>query len=78
MKYMIETTAKGCIEKLEVGGDIFKKESVRTDFGCKSLDEDFADQLERCGYDEGVLEKVYDLYDGFGALEFLEMADELE
>lgn len=78
MKYTIETTEKGCIETLEVKGKIFTKETYRTYYGCSSNDVNFAEQLEECGYDDEILDRVNDLYDGFAALEFLELAEEAE
>ena len=76
MKYVIETTENGCIETLEFSdGSKFARRNERTDCGCKALDDDFAEQLEENGFCEEILDKVYDLFDGFIALEFLELAE---
>ncbi len=75
MKYVIETTENGCIETLEFqNGMKFEKKTNRTDFGCETFDENFAEQLEKQGFDEEIIEKVYDAYDGFGASHFLDIA----
>lgn len=75
MKYSIETTDKGCIETLEISDKKLQKESIRTEYGCSSSDPGFTEQLEKAGYCDEILEKVYDLYDGFMVLDFIEMAE---
>ena len=76
MKYTIETTETGCIETLEFSdGSKFEKRTERTDCGCTSLDDEFSEQLEENGFCEEILDKVYDLFDGFIALEFLGIAE---
>lgn len=76
MKYTIETTENGCVETLEFAdGSKFTKRSERTDFGYKSLDNDFSDQLEENGFCEEILAKVYDLFDGFITIDFLSLAE---
>lgn len=76
MKYIIETTENGCVETLEfANGSKFTRRSDKTECGCKSLDDDFADQLEEEGFCGEVVDKVYDLLDGFFTLEFLELAE---
>ncbi len=76
MRYIIETTENGCIETLEFSDAIkFKRETVRTDFGCESRDKEFADQLEMRGFDNEIVQKVCDEYDGIGAMNFLEIAE---
>lgn len=76
MKYVIETTEYGCIETLEFSdGSKFTRRNRKTDTGCKALDDEFNEQLETDGFCEEILEKVYDLFDSFFALEFLELAE---
>ena len=76
MKYTIETTDNGCVETLEFSnGSKFTKRTERTGGGCKALDADFAEQLEEAGFEEEILDKVYDLFDGFLALDFLKLAE---
>ncbi len=75
MKYSIETTDKGCVETLEIGEEKFQRESIRTEYGCSSSNPDFEEQLAKSGYCDEILEKVYDLYDGCEALDFLELAE---
>lgn len=76
MKYCIETTDNGCIETLEMSeNEKFQKRTIRTDYGCESLDPDFSDQLEEAGYCERIAENVYDLYDGIGSFDFLGLAE---
>ena len=76
MKYAIEITDDGCVETLEFpNGEKFTKRSKRTNFGCQSIDDDFSEQMERGGYSEDVLDAVYNLFDGFNSLDFLELDD---
>ena len=76
MKYAIEIIDGDCVETLEFpNGDQFTKKSERTYCGCRSLDDDFSEQLERAGYADEIIDAVYDLFDGFGSLEFLELDD---
>ena len=76
MKYVIETTENGCVETLEFAdGSKFTRRNERTDFGCKALDNDFNEQLEENGFCEEILDKVYDLFDGFLPIEFLGLAE---
>ncbi len=76
MKYTIETTDNGCIETLEMSkNEKFKKESTKTEYGCKPLDPDFADQLRMAGYCEEIVEEVDRIYDGLGSLDFLKLAE---
>ena len=76
MKYAIEITDDGCVETLEFpNGEKFTKRSKRTNFGCQSIDDDFSEQMERAGYADEIIDAVYDLFDGFGSLEFLELVD---
>lgn len=76
MKYCIETTDNGCIETLEMSeNEKFQKESTKTEYGCESLDPDFADQLRMAGYCEEIVEEVDRIYDGLGSLDFLELAE---
>lgn len=75
MKYTIETTDDGCIETLEFRNGKYTKRSQKTGFGCEALDEDFSAQLEKVGFCNVILDRVYDLYDGFGALNSIELAE---
>lgn len=75
MKYCIETTDNGCIETLEISDKKFKRESIRTEYGCIALNPTFSYQLTEAGYCDEIVEKVNDLYDGFGTLDFIQMAE---
>lgn len=76
MKYVIESTENGCIETLEFAdGSKFTKRSERTSYGCKSLDKDFTSQLEDYGFCAEIVEKVTDMFDGFGSLDFLGLTE---
>lgn len=76
MKYTVETTEYGCIETLEFSdGSKFTRRSERNDFGCTFLDDDFSEQLGEAGFCEEVIDKVYDLFDNFMSLSFLEIAE---
>jgi hypothetical protein len=76
MKYCIETTDNGCIETLEISDkEKFQRESIKIKGGCKSLGKSFADQLEEAGYCDEIVEKVDEIYDEFGDLDFLQLAE---
>ena len=76
MKYTIEVVDDVCVETLEFpNGEKFTKRSKRTNFGCQSIDDDFSEQMERGGYSDDVLDAVYNLFDGFNSLDFLELDD---
>ena len=76
MKYTIEIIDGDCVETLEFpNGDQFTRKIERTYCGCRSLDDDFSEQMERAGYADEIIDAVYDLFDGFGSLEFLELDD---
>ena len=76
MKYTIEAADGICTESLEFpNGDKFVKRSERTSYGSCNIDNDFSEQMERAGYVDEIIDAVYDLFDGFGSLEFLELDD---
>lgn len=74
MEYSIKATPDGCIETIKLpNGEIYTKRSVRTANGCRRLDPEFAEQMERNGICEEVLDRIHDCYDDFVALDFLEI-----
>lgn len=76
MKYMIETTNKGCVETLELhDGSKYIKRHTKTSYGSQCEDDDFADQMNADGICEEILEKVYDVFDGFLPGEFMDIAE---
>ena len=76
MKYTIEAADGICTESLEVPNcEKFVKRSKRTSYGSCNIDNDFSEQMERSGYVDEIIDAVYDLFDGFGSLEFLELDD---
>lgn len=77
MKYTIETTQTGCIETLEIGGKIYKKEWQRTSSGCRCNNNEFYEQMESDGIDnKDVLNKAYDIFDdGFKVFGFIELSE---
>ena len=75
MKYCMETTDNGCIETLEIDKEKFQRESIKIKGGCRALGKSLADQLDEAGYCEEIVEKVDEMYDGFGDLDFLELAE---
>lgn len=77
MKYTVETTETGCVETLELDdGKKYTKRSTRTSTGVKHDDDDFYYQLSGDGItDDGILDAVNDLLDGFFAIDFVEMAE---
>ena len=46
-----------------------------TEYGCQCLDEDLSYQLEESGFCEEIVEKIYDMFDGFASLNFLEVSE---
>lgn len=76
MKYTIESTSFGCIETIELdnGKRYFRCTEKR---GNKYIEQDgeFSEQMKNDGVDEESISAVYDLYDGFGAMEFIKLAE---
>ena len=58
MKYTVETNGKSYTETLEVDGRRYTKKWIQSEFGMKSTDEDFSDQLEEDGANEEFVEEV--------------------
>ena len=76
MKYMIESTPRGCIETLEFeDGSKFVSETRRTCFGAETTGPCLASQLEDAGFCEEIVEKVEDLFDGIRACDFIDIAE---
>lgn len=76
MKYTIETTDKGCIETLEISDkEKFQRESIKIKDGCQALGKSLANQLSEAGYCEDIVEKVDEIYDGFGNLDFIQLSE---
>lgn len=71
MKYTIESTANGCVESFKLhDGKTYIKRHARTIFGSECEDESFAEQMERDGICEEILEKV-DAFDAFLPSDFM-------
>mgnify|MGYP005895735939 CR=1 FL=1 len=75
MKYSIKITDYGCIETIKINGKKYKKRSKKTKFGCMSLDDNFRDQMAKDGIDKEITDFIYDLYDGYPGLNFMELAE---
>lgn len=76
MKYVIETTETGCVETITFNdGSAFSKRHIKTDFGSQEEDDEFCEQMKRDGICEEILDKVYDLFDGFIASDFMSLAE---
>lgn len=76
MKYVIETTETGCVETITFNdGSTFTKRHTKTDFGSRLENDEFCEQMERDGICEEILDKVYDLFDGFIASDFMNLAE---
>lgn len=76
MKYTIETINGGCVETIELSdGSKYEKKYTRTESGCRCESDDFADQMEADGINEEMVERVYDAFDSFLALDFLILAE---
>ena len=77
MKYVIETTESGCMETITLSsGNQYSKRHVRSEHGgLITRDDDFYEQMERDGVDEEILDKVCDLFDGFFASHFMDIAE---
>ena len=76
MKYVIETTETGCVETITFNdGSTFSKRHTKTDFGSREEDDEFCEQMERDGICKEILDKAYDLFDGFFASELMEIAE---
>ena len=76
MKYTIETNGFEAKETLEFRGKTYTKTTKRTDFGCKSLDVDFYEQMESDGIGEHTLDKIWDTFDGFMVLDAIKIGED--
>lgn len=75
MKYIIESTDNGCVEIIEFDdGSKYIKEHITTDYGSRQLTDNFYEQMEKDGICEEILDKVCDVFDGFLASNFLDIA----
>ena len=77
MKYVIETTENGCTETITLNdGSEYSKTHIRTNCRSSSTDDDdFCEQMERDGICEEILDRVYDLLDGFFPNDFMDIAE---
>lgn len=75
MKYSIETTDYGCVENLEINGKTYIRRNERTDTGCRALDDEFSEQLENDGFNDEIIEGIYDLFDNFISLDFIQLSE---
>lgn len=74
MKYTVETNGKSYTETLEVDGRRYTKKWIQSEFGMKTADEDFSDQLEADGANEEFLENVRNnIDDSFFGYDFCKM-----
>lgn len=75
MKYTIESTENGCIETIELyDGSKYTKRHIKTSFGFTCEDLDFWEQMENDGIcEEDFLDKVYNTFDGFSAINFMDV-----
>lgn len=83
MRYTIETTEKGCKETLLIQDTILGeielvREHERTNTGCRCVDNEFHESLEKYGYSEEVLNSIYNCFDSFFAMDFIRLAEELD
>lgn len=75
MKYSAEVENGVAKETLVFNGKEYTRTTETTDFGCRSSDKDFCEQLENEGIDdEELLDLVNDQLDGFFIGYLLEMA----
>ncbi|WP_313258196.1 hypothetical protein [Lacrimispora sp.] len=73
---VIETIKNGCVETLELhDGSEYKKRHIKTTYGSQCENKEFAKQMEADGIFEEIIEKVYDVYDGFLPSEFMDIAE---
>ena len=64
MKYTVTTTENGFIEELEFEGNTYRKEWVETDYGFRTNDGEFHEQLAGDGVeDEQLLDAIWDYID---------------
>lgn len=76
MKYTIETTENGCIETITLSNrSQYSKRHTRTECGSRCKDDEFHEQMERDGICDEILDKVNDLFDGFFASDFMDIAE---
>ena len=76
MKYTIETTKGGCVETIELhDGSKYIKRHTKTSYGSCCDDKEYADQMEKDGICEEILDKVYDTFDSFIPNDFMEISE---
>ena len=76
MRYIIETTEDGCVETLEMNdGQKFSDRWVKSFGKYETTGPSLEMQLEDAGYDDEVLEKAQDIFDGLSACDFIDLAD---
>lgn len=64
MKYAVTTTENGFIEELEFESKTYRKEWVETDYGFRTKDGEFNEQLAGDGIeDEQLLDAIWDYID---------------
>lgn len=82
MKYMIETTAKGCKETLKLNDNtlgplILTAEHVRTDSGSKCITKTLDQQMRDLGYSEEIVDVSDTVLDAMHAYEFMRLDEYL-
>ena len=76
MRYMIETTKNGCVETIMFSdGRQYSVRHTKTNYGSRVEDDEFHKQMKKDGICEEILDKVYDLFDGFIASDFINLAE---
>lgn len=76
MKYTIESTENGCMAILELGDG--KKYVCETRKFCGYYEEpgsSIADQLEKAGFDEDIVERVDDMFGGMMESGFIDLSE---
>lgn len=72
MKYSIEITDNGCKEVFEFGDKHYECNYTETYEGCR-YDKGISEQMEDDGLDDEFIDKYYDAFDSFKALDLIEL-----
>ncbi len=79
MKYSVEIENGVAKETLVFNGKEYTRTTETVDYGCRSRDKDFSEQLENVGIDdEGLLDLIDDTLDGFFIGDLLDIAESEE
>lgn len=75
MKYSVEIKNGVAKETLVFNGKEYVRTTEKTDFGSRSADMDFSEQMKNEGLSDDVLDQIYDTIDGFFVNDLIDVAE---